>query len=200
MTNQKIKQVFPDIAIMKNTDRDSIFKSYNLPSFVKDFIVSKHTKDDGSLDKPAIAEFLDKYIIDDKYPPGSRLRNGETVQLLTRFTVSSDFKDGKVRFAIPDADIREGIIPENLLSAYKKELIDGETWGVIKLEYISPCGKEKGYIKMSDFHPFQPYHSLDLKYFIKCRKQFTTEEWLDVLLSQQEAPFLKEKKRKEKVS
>ena len=122
MTGTKIKQTFPDIAIMKNADRDAIFKSYNLPSFVKDFIVSKHSKNDGSIDKQAITEFLCKHIIDDKYPPGSRLRNGETVQLLTRFIVSSDFKDGKVRFTVPDADIREGIIPENLLSRYKKEL------------------------------------------------------------------------------
>jgi ATP-dependent Lon protease len=186
MTGTKVKQIFPDIAIMKNADRDSIFKSHNLPSFVKDYIISKHINSDGSLDKQAITEFLGKHISDNNYPPGSRLRNGESVQLLTRFIVSSDFKDGKVRFAIPDADIREGIIPENLLSRYKKELIDGETWGVIKLEYILPCGKDKGYIKMSDFRPFQPYHSLDLKYFIKCRKQFTTEEWLDVLLSAME--------------
>ena len=72
------------------------------------------------------------------------------------------------------------------MSQYKKELIDGETWGVIKLEYVSPSGKEKGYIKMSNFSPFKPYHSLDLKYFIECRKQFTTEEWIDVLLSAME--------------
>jgi predicted ATP-dependent Lon-type protease len=35
---QKIKQVFPDIAILKDQDNYSVFTGRNLPSFVKDFL------------------------------------------------------------------------------------------------------------------------------------------------------------------
>ena len=57
--------------------------------------------------------------------------------------------------------------------------------GVIKLIYIPPIGKEKGYIELADYKAFRPYR-VDLQYFRDCRRQFTTEEWIDVLLSAME--------------
>ena len=36
---QKIEQVFPDIAILKDQDSYSVFDGRNLPSFVKDFLL-----------------------------------------------------------------------------------------------------------------------------------------------------------------
>jgi len=63
---QKIKQVFPDIAILKDQDNYSVFNGRNLPSFVKDYIVKRHIDSDGNVKANAIINFLDKYIpIDD---------------------------------------------------------------------------------------------------------------------------------------
>jgi len=183
----KIKQVFPEIAIMKNVERESIFTGRNLPSFVKDFLVRKHTNTEGELNKPAITEFLNKHILDKDNPPVNRLMNNETITLLTRFIIQSDIQGGKVCFAIPDAGIKltDAIISEKMLTKYKNELIDGETWGVITLVYNRPFGKKKGYIEMIDFKPFRPY-TVALDYFKTCRKQFTTGEWIDVLISAME--------------
>jgi ATP-dependent Lon protease len=111
----------------------------------------------------------------------------ETVQLLTRFIISTDIKEGKVRLAIPDAGIKftEAFIPEWLIGKHKDDLIDGEKWGVIKLKYNPPSGREKGRIELTEYKPFRPY-KVDLEYFIDCCKQFSTEEWIDVLLSAME--------------
>nr|MBP8994077.1 TIGR02688 family protein [Bacteroidales bacterium] len=184
---QKIKQVFPDIAILKNQDNYSVFNGRNLPSFVKDFLIRKHIDSDGNLNKEAILEFLEKHIPDDNNVVKNRLYRQEQVQLLTRFIITTDIKGGKVCFAIPDAGIKsnEAIIPDYLINQYREELIDGEKWGVIKLIYIPPVGKEKGYIELADYKPFRPY-KVDLEYYRNCRKQFTTEEWIDVLLSAME--------------
>ncbi|GHS89739.1 hypothetical protein FACS1894201_11060 [Bacteroidia bacterium] len=183
----KIRQVFPDIAIKKDAANYSVFAGRNLPSFVKDFLVRKYTQSGGALEKLAIADFLNKYIPDKNNPLINRLIHNETVQLLTRFIVQADIQGGTVRFAIPDSGIKasDAVIPKNLLNEYKKELIDGETWGVIKLVYVRPSGREKGHIEMVDFKPFRPY-SVDLEYFKECRQQFTTEEWVDVLISAME--------------
>ena len=184
---QKIKQVFPDIAILKDQDNYSVFNGRNLPSFVKDFLIRKHIDSDGCLNKDAIFAFLDKHIPDDNNVVKNRLLRQETVQLLTRFIIETDIKGGKVRFAIPDAGIKSGeaIIPDYVVSQHKDDLIDGEKWGVIKLIYIPPMGKEKGQIELAEYKPFRPY-KVDLNYFRECRKQFTTEEWIDVLLSAME--------------
>jgi ATP-dependent Lon protease len=117
----------------------------------------------------------------------SRLHLQETVQLLTRFIITTDIKGGKVRFAIPDAGIKfnEAVIPDYVVNQHKDDLIDGEKWGVIKLVNIKPIGKEKGQIELAEYKPFRPY-KVDLKYFCECRKQFTTEEWINVLLAAME--------------
>ena len=184
---QKIKQVFPDIAILKDQDNYSVFNGRNLPSFVKDFLIRKHIDSDGNLNKEAIFDFLDNHIPDDNNVVKNRLLRQEQVQLLTRFIITTDIKGGKVRFAIPDAGIKpnEAIIPNYIVNQHREDLIDGEKWGVIKLIYIQPAGKEKGYIELADYKPFRPY-KVDLSYFRDCRKQFTTEEWIDVLLAAME--------------
>jgi ATP-dependent Lon protease len=184
---QKIKQVFPDIAILKDQDNYSVFNGRNLPSFVKDFLIRKHIDSDGYLDKDAIFAFLDKHIPDDNNVVKSRLRRQEPILLLTRFIITTDLSGDKVRFAIPDAGIKstEAIIPDYVVNQHKDDLIDGEKWGVIKLVYIPPIGREKGQIELADYKPFRPY-KVDLKYFRECRKQFTTEEWIDVLLAAME--------------
>ena len=184
---QKIKQVFPDIAILKDQDNYSVFTGRNLPSFVKDFLIRKHIDVDGLLNKEDIIAFLDKHIPDDNNVVKNRLLHQETVQLLTRFIITTDIKGGKVRFAIPDAGIKsnEATIPDYVANQYKDDLIDGEKWGVIKLIYVPPFGKEKGQIELAEYKPFRPY-KVDLQYFRYCRRQFTTEEWIDVLLSAME--------------
>ena len=159
----------------------------DLPSFVKDFLIRKHIDSDGNLNREAIFDFLDKHIPDDNNVVKNRLYRQEQVQLLTRFIITTDIKGGKVRFAIPDAGIKsnEAVIPDYIVSQHREDLIDGEKWGVIKLIYIPPVGKEKGYIELADYKPFRPY-KVDLQYFRDCRKQFTTDEWVDVLLSAME--------------
>ena len=184
---QKIKQVFPDIAILKDQDNYSVFNGRNLPSFVKDFLIKRHIDSNGKLNKEAIFDFLTKHIPDDNNVVKNRLYRQETVQLLTRFIISTDIKGGKVRMSIPDAGIKsnEALIPGYVIEQHKEDLIDGEKWGVIKLIYIPPAGREKGQIELAEYKPFRPY-KVDLKYFCECRKQFTTEEWMDVLLSAME--------------
>jgi ATP-dependent Lon protease len=184
---QKIKEVFPDIAILKDQDNYSVFNGRNLPSFVKDFLIRKHINSEGILNKDAIFAFLDKHIPNNNNIVKSRLLNQETVQLLTRFIITTDIKSGKIRFAIPDVGIKttEAEIPEYVVCDHREDLIDGEKWGVIKLIYIPPMDRTPGHIELAEYKPFRPY-KVDLKYFRECRKHFSTEEWIDVLLAAME--------------
>ena len=64
-------------------------------------------------------------------------------------------------------------IPQHVVDQNPDDLIDGEKWGIIKLVYIPPQDKEKGYIEMSKYKPFRPLERLDLNSFRECRKKFT---------------------------
>jgi ATP-dependent Lon protease len=105
------------------------------------------------------------------------------IKLLARIEVEPNVAKGCINFVIPDAGIKpnEGVIEPFLISRYD-ELKGGELWGVVTLFYDRPQQKgDKGIIKLIDYKPFNPY-IIDLDLYRQQRKQFSLEEWVDVLI------------------
>lgn len=184
----KIKQVFGSAAVYKNPANYEVFNGRNLPSFVKDYLISTHIAADGSFKREALSKFLDAHIPKDNSAILARLRRGETLTLLTRFVVSTSLAQNKTRFQIPDMGIKasDTLIPDYLIEEYPDDLIDGEKWGIMKIVYIAPTDGERGHVEMVKFKPFRPMQKLDINYIRNCRAQFTLEEWIDVLISAME--------------
>lgn len=184
----KIKQVFGSAAVYKNPSNYEVFTGRNLPSFVKDYLISAHISADGSFKREALSNFLDAHIPKDNSAILARLRRGETLTLLTRFVISTSIAQNKTCFQIPDMGIKasDTLIPDYLIEEHPDDLIDGEKWGIMKLVYIAPIDKERGHIEMVKFKPFRPMQKLDINYIRFCRSQFTLEEWVDVLISAME--------------
>lgn len=185
---QKIKHVFGDVAVFKDPKNYEAFNGRNLPSFIKDYLVSMHIDSDGILDTEALTSFLNDHIPADNNAVKSRLMRGETMTLLTRFVVSTNLHSNSVQFQIPDMGIRfsETLIPRYLVQQFPDDLIDGEKWGIMKVVYIPPCDESMGHVEMVAFKPFRPIEMFDMDYFRQCREMFTLEEWIDVLISAME--------------
>lgn len=185
---EKIKDVFGGAAVYKNPANYEVFNGRNLPSFVKDYLVSTHIASDGSFKREALSQFLDRHIPKDNSAIAARLRRGETLTLLTRFVISTSLSQNKTSFQIPDMGIKasDTIIPDYLIDEFPDDLIDGEKWGIIKIVYIAPCEGERGHVEMVNYKPFRPMQKLDMNYIRRCRSQFTLEEWIDVLISAME--------------
>ncbi len=184
----KIKQIFGSAAVYKNPSNYEVFNGRNLPSFVKDYLISTHIAADGSFKRDALSQFLDAHIPKDNSAILARLRRGETLTLLTRFVITTSIAQNKTSFQIPDMGIKasDTLIPDYLIEEYPDDLIDGEKWGIMKIVYIAPVDNEKGHIEMVKFKPFRPMQKLDINYIRSCRSQFTLEEWIDVLISAME--------------
>lgn len=184
----KIKEVFGSAAVYKNPANYEVFNGRNLPSFVKDYLISKHIKTDGSFNRESLAQFLDNHIPKDKSAILARLRRGETLTLLTRFIVKTNLAQNKTSFQIPDMGIKDhdSLIPDYLIEQFPDDLIDGEKWGIMKIVYIAPGDGERGHIEMVNFKPFRPMQKLDINYFRNCRTKFSLDEWIDVLISAME--------------
>ena len=185
---EKIKQVFGSVAVYKNPANYEIFNGRNLPSFVKDYLISTHIAEDGSFKREALSRFLDAHIPRDNSAILARLRRGETLTLLTRFVITTSLAQNKTSFQIPDMGIKasDTLIPDYLIEQYPDDLIDGEKWGIMKIVYIEPAEGERGHVEMVKFKPFRPMQKLDINYVRYCRSQFTLEEWIDVLISAME--------------
>ncbi len=185
--SEKIKNAFPDLAVMKNTANKSLFEGRNLPSFVKDYILCKYSDEKGTADRDQVAAYLEQKIPDNIVTIKNRLLAGEQVNVTVRFIVKSDIASGRTTFTIPDAQItNSAYIAPSLLEEFKEELIDGEQWGNITLSYVEPNGKKTGYIEMVAYRSFEPYKKVDFDYYFSAREQFSVEEWLDVLIATME--------------
>ncbi len=185
--DEKIKQAFPDESVIKIPQNYSVFAGKNLPSFIKDFLIKRYTDSYGNLDRSGVLKFLEDHIPSKDNDLKNRLRtHREEVTVLTRFIVETDLKNDKLLFSIPDLGIKssEGRIPDHVAKK-NKELKDGELWGVVTLVYQPPEGKEKGYVELVNYKAFKPY-KVDLDYFRSARNEFSTIEWIDLLIRSME--------------
>jgi len=185
--NEKIKKIFPEESVFKSPKEHRIFSGYHLPSFVKDWILKKFTNEYGNLDVDAVKLFLKTHIANKESKiKGTLINELEETPLLSRIIVEPDIKSGILRFSIPDIGIKldEGRIPPHAAKKYP-ELKGGEVWGVVKLVYIQPEGKQKGTIEIVDYKPFKPYE-VDIEYFREKRREFILEEWIDLLIRSME--------------
>lgn len=187
--SSKIRTYFAPMAIYKDPNfTDSLFAGRNLPAFVKDYLLKRFINSEGAVDRGGLTTFLNKVIPQDPASVKDRLGMGEEITLLTRFTIYIDLVKSIRRFSIPDLGIKlnEGQIPPYIYERDKGELVDGEKWGIIKLCLMPDEGGKKNHVEMVDFKPFKPYKSVDVDYLREARKSFTTEEWIDVLISAME--------------
>lgn len=102
--------------------------------------------------------------------------------------LSVNIKTGDIAFALPDFGVteKETMIEPAIWELYKDDLVrGGEVWGIIKLGYRPPDEtarpKIPGKIKLTGFKNFCPY-TVDLEYYKDMRANFSTEEWIDVVL------------------
>ena len=117
------------------------------------------------------------------------MKSAETCDILTRVGVDLDILTNKNRFSMPEYGIseKETNINEHVWDRVKDSFISGkEIWGMTTLGYRQPDEKAKpkikGAITMEDFKPFNSY-IVDLDTFKEYRKEFTIDEWIDVVLS-----------------
>jgi len=191
MLEDKIRDVFSDMVVLKNPERAEFFKNLSLPSYMRDWLVMKFSDVDGGIDYDSVLRYVRKYIPsrEDYEQFKYEMINGESVRFLARIRVGVDIKTGKTTFELPDfGGIKAGAFGEvtnEVINKWKDTLLkESENWGVVELiwgkEYSS--GKSKGVVKLIEYSPFCPY-TVDLDFYKEARNSFTTEEWLDVLIT-----------------
>jgi ATP-dependent Lon protease len=155
-----------------------------LPTFVKDYILNKFS-DGENRDEDAIREYLDAKMPQNSDSLTTRLLQGEMVNISTRIVVKTKLEDGKVAFMLPDQNMTSGnmFIHQKVFADNQNELLEGENWGNITMQYVAPEGKKKGFVLMTSYKSFNPYKNVNFEDFISRRGLFSTDEWIDVLLT-----------------
>jgi len=185
--DKKIPEVFPEECVYKVEENYSVFTGKNLPSFIKDWLVKKFTDEEETLDKQALLEYMEDFIPQrgsEKRLKGDLISSRNSRTVLARALIEPDVKKGIFRFSLPELGIsfREGRVAQYLIEKHN-ELKGGEVWGVFTLVYSND--DKDAYIEIVEYAPFKPY-DIDLDYFREGRKEFSLEEWVDLLIRSME--------------
>lgn len=187
----KIKEIFAEMVVLKNPERTKFFADLSLPSYMRDWLVMKFSDENGNIDYNGVARYIKKYIPnrEDYEQFKFQMVNGENIRFLARIRVGVDVKTGKTLFELPDFGGTKsgagGEVANDVVSRWQETLLrESENWGIIDLVWEQDFSKKtpRGYVKLIGYQPFCPY-SVDLEFYREARNNFTTEEWLDLLIS-----------------
>lgn len=183
----KLREYFEDMVVYKDLKESNFFKSLSLPAFLRDWLLKMFEDEDGHFDVAKMTDFINLYIPNRAQWTGIKnriVKENETVKLLTRISIDIDIKTQGVTFSLPDFGLtnKETLIEDRVWDGCKDELIKAkENWGIIELGYRYPEGKTPGKIKLVSFANFCPYE-IDLDFYKDVRKNFSVQEWIDVIL------------------
>lgn len=186
---EKLRECFDEMVVYKDLKKSNFFSALSLPSFLRDWLLKKFEDEDGNFDIEKVSDFIHEYL--PKKDEWISIKNriiveNERVKFLTKISVDINIKNQEITFSLPDFGLtnKETIIEPDVWYECKDELVNGkETWGVVELGYRLPDEELKlpGRIKLTSFTNFCPY-SIDLDYYKEARAEFTTKEWIDVIL------------------
>lgn len=166
---------------------------------MRDWLLKRFEDEDGYFDPDELVRFVQNYLPrkDDWTAIKNRVViDRDRVKFLAKVSVDIDIKTSVVSFSLPDFGLsnKETIIEDNVWQNCKDDLVrGGEIWGMIEIGYRSPDDSlleynnsktkkaNNGKIKLTAFKPFCPY-TIDIEYYKEMRREFSTAEWLDVLL------------------
>ncbi len=188
---EKLRDYFEEMVVYKDLKNNNFFSSLGLPAFLRDYLLKTFSDEYGRFDMEQVSAFIKKFI--PKKEDWMSIKNkiiyeNENVQILTKISVDINIKTGEISFALPEFSVteKETVIEPSIWEVYKDDLMSSnEVWGIIKLGYRPPDDtarpKIPGKIKLTGFKNFCPY-TVDVEYYKDMRANFSTAEWIDVLL------------------
>ena len=189
---KRLKEHFGDMLVYKNPDYGKFFSALSLPSFMRDWLLMRFSDNNGQINKEEVTEYVKKTIPQKTQWPQIQYRmihNYETVRFLAKIKIEFDTSTRTAFFSLPDFGVPKkkgeavadwGVIEDN----QKYLLAPNEVWGICEIVCVEedmPKGTTN-VLKLVGFKPFSPY-TIDLDYYCEVRNVFTTEEWIDILLS-----------------
>ncbi|GHV54676.1 hypothetical protein FACS1894216_15190 [Synergistales bacterium] len=187
----KLRNCFDEMVVYKDLKTSNFFSALSLPSFMRDWLLRRFEDEFGTFNEEELTSFVREFIPrkEDWTAIKNRIiKENERVKFLAKILVDIDIRTGEVSFALPDFGLtaKQTIIEDAVWDSCKQELVKGrEAWGMLELGYRLPNDNAKpkipGKIRLVGFKNFCPY-TIDIDYYKDVRGEFTTAEWIDVLL------------------
>lgn len=181
--DEKINAAFSELVIDKALVRQlKISEKRTIPSFVEEWLITRFQKPgkDYAEIYQDVTGFMSKHLPakNEKEKIKYQLYSGNSVVLLDRFEVEVKVAQNRLSLTIPCLDETNATLSDEVL-VKNESLLTGGQWGAGRL-FLRDEGKNK-IIELVEFNPMQS-GKVRLEQLIKAREQFSTREWIYLLL------------------
>lgn len=184
--NKKLRQFFDGKIVRKDLTK-SIKEGANVPVYVLEFLLGQYC----SSDDPEIIEegvkTVKKIISENFVRPDeaqkvlSILRERGSYTVIDRITAKLNIKQDRYEAEFSNLGVKEILLAPSYVSEFDR-LLCGGIWCIVQLEYeFLEEDKRSNPIRVRKLTPIQMPH-IELDEIKEARKEFTKEEWIDVLL------------------
>jgi len=187
----RLIEAFGDMLVYKSPENGKFFSALSLPSFMRDWLVMRFSDKKGKIEKDTISEYVKRTIPNKaqwKQLLFEMLRNYQPARFLAKIKIDFDTSSRTAFFHLPDFGVPktkgEAIADWDVIERNKEYILaPNEVWGIVEIV----CEEHSDYpnrnvLKLIDFTPFCPYQ-IDMDYYCEARNLFSTDEWIDILLS-----------------
>jgi ATP-dependent Lon protease len=184
--DQKALEHFSGRVVRKDIVQD-IKSGANVPTYVLEYLVGQYcaTDNEAAIDEgvETVKNILKKHYVrpDEAEFVKSEVRERGRYRVIDKVSVRLDERQDAYIGSFVNLGLGDVEINEHLVSKHPK-LLGGGVWAIIDLEYIPEnAGSSKSLFGIETFKPIQ-VSQLNLEEIKEGRKQFTRDEWRDLLL------------------
>ncbi|GDX74932.1 ATP-dependent Lon protease [Cyanobium sp.] len=183
--DQKILEHFPGLVVRKDLTTE-LKQNAVVPTYVLEYLLGQHCATD---DPALISEGLEsvRRILAKHYVHRnqaelvkSTIKERGTHKVIDKLTVELNDKGGFYEVEFTNLGLKKVPIDVDFVKRYPKLLVGG-IWAITDVEYELPADPKASPWQISSVKPIQ-VAGVDHDEFLKARAQFTTDEWMDVLM------------------
>lgn len=181
----KINQHFAGLVVRKDLVK-AVKGNAIVPSYVLEYLLGQYcaTNDEDTIQTgiDTVKEILRKHYVhrNEAGLVRSTIKEKGRHKVIDRISVELNDKSDAYEAEFANLGIKKVIIDSATVKAHPKLLVGG-VWCIADLEYLFTEDKNATPWILSSIKPIQLSH-FDFEGYLQARKQFTTEEWIDLLI------------------
>ena len=183
--NTKLKHYFGGKIVRKDLTK-RVKEGANVPVYVLEYLLGKYCSQDDALVEQGVQTVKDilanNYVRPDEAQKIlSKLREHGSYSIIDVVTVKLDYHSDTYYATFSNLGLKDIAINPEIPQRYER-LLGGNLWCMVSLEYdFDEADFKSQTIKIRDLQPIQ-LPNIDLDDILLNRKNFTKDEWIDILL------------------
>lgn len=183
--NTKLNQAFPGRVVRKDLTK-KIKEGANVPVYVLEYLLGMYcaTDDPAAIEDGigTVKKILAENFVrpDEAQKVKSKIRELKNYTVIDKITVRLNEKKDRYEAEFSNLGIKDAYIDAEIVKKYEKLLVGG-IWSITKIAYFHDEEERNNLpFVVNDIKPIQ-MPNMDLEEIFNGRRQFTKDEWIDVL-------------------